>query len=218
MVDGELVNPKDLDDKGEYTGKLKKDTYYDSGRIYQKIPDLLKSYIHRHDQKITPIQEETREYEIENRKKIEADTIEDINKSIDEFGFSSNLNESDVIVTDQKITFSEEESGVLEVEELDFDKINIEEVVNPKSELKEEKIDIELKLVEPFNYPIFEFVFKAEFSKYNAKKLKAICILAEGDHALRVKSPSGKILIPESKQTLINVQEYSFLCRLFGLG
>lgn len=49
MVRGMEADPKNVNDKGEYTGKLKSNQYYHEGRVYQKIPDFLADYIQRAD-------------------------------------------------------------------------------------------------------------------------------------------------------------------------
>ena len=47
MTRGTEVDPKDLDEAGNYTGKLKPEKFFADGRIYQKVPDFLEGHIRR---------------------------------------------------------------------------------------------------------------------------------------------------------------------------
>jgi len=47
MVDGKPAKKSDIDENGNYKGKLKKNQYFVDGRVYQQIPDFLKGYIYR---------------------------------------------------------------------------------------------------------------------------------------------------------------------------
>lgn len=49
MCNGIPVDKKDIDENGNYIGKLKKDEYFHNGKIYQKVPDFLSKYIRRID-------------------------------------------------------------------------------------------------------------------------------------------------------------------------
>lgn len=47
MTRGDKVEANKIDEKGNYKGDLKKETYFANGRIYQEIPDFLKDHIQR---------------------------------------------------------------------------------------------------------------------------------------------------------------------------
>ncbi len=50
-----------------------------------------------------------------------------------------------------------------------------------------------------------------------ARKLRAICILAEGEMPLRVVNPKGEVLIREDQGLAVDPPQFQFLTKLFGL-
>jgi DNA polymerase I-like protein with 3'-5' exonuclease and polymerase domains len=65
---------------------------------------------------------------------------------------------------------------------------------------------------------VFRWIIKCVLSVQNAQKLKAVCLLAEGDTLLRVVQPTGEILIDEEQGVRIDKDKFSTLSNLFGLG
>ena len=65
---------------------------------------------------------------------------------------------------------------------------------------------------------IFRFTFQAVMSEFNAKKLKAIFTLAEGDTPLRIVDSKGDILLPEEEAPRVDPQKFQYLASLYGLG
>lgn len=65
---------------------------------------------------------------------------------------------------------------------------------------------------------VLRWTMTAVPSAYASRKLHAVCILAEGDVPLRVVSPRGTVLIPESDGVRVDPQAFRTLASLFGLG
>jgi hypothetical protein len=64
---------------------------------------------------------------------------------------------------------------------------------------------------------VYRFVLRSEMTEYTARRLHAICILAEGRTPIRVML-NGKILIPEDRSPRVDPTEFAVLARLFGIG
>jgi DNA polymerase I-like protein with 3'-5' exonuclease and polymerase domains len=240
MVDGKKPDPKDLDSDGSYKGKLKKDQYFADGRIYQKIPDFLESYIWR----LTPAQSDIIKqaqlegipWEMPTSSASSASTPSVIIQDISPILVSENSSDSKNISQDS-ISIQSESS--ISVSDLNLDDISLDTtVLSTESEI--ESIDIGASTdsipessdasssVKPEitdvitaasdEGAILRWVFKAVPSKDTVRKLKAVCTLAEGNVPLRVMNLKGQILIPESIGTKVHPQKFQFLASLFGLG
>lgn len=79
MVSGIKAKPTDFKD-GKFIGKLGKDEFFENGKIYQNIPDLLKPHLHREDgiesPKIEEQIKEVEEPEPESEPELSLDNIE----------------------------------------------------------------------------------------------------------------------------------------------
>jgi hypothetical protein len=71
--------------------------------------------------------------------------------------------------------------------------------------------------VPPPGTKVLRWTFKAVPSEMAMRKLHAVCVLAEGSTPLRVMSPKGDIMVPESEGVLVVPDQFLFLSDLFGL-
>lgn len=233
MVDGTPVSPNDVDENGNYIGKLKKDEYFHGGRVYQKVPDFLIGYVHRLDEvppphNPTPIHEVITERTVHEEKRenvpkpvsgektpeIEDIINKDSVKSIDlnaEFGISDSLDFGMNLDSGAKTpnkTIQHVKNG-----EVSASKNEDSLVKNPPISQKK----IEAKPSDG-SLQVLRFVLRAPMNSYNARRLHAICILTEGNTPLRVVSPDGKILISEDSSPKVDSNEFPVVARIFGLG
>ena len=216
MVDGVPALPKDVDEDGEYKGKLKKDEYYDNGKVYQKVPDFLKEIIWRPDQKSTnseqPVEATT---PISNNDSPAITTVvpvavpvnqtdsnenlelvpEPLEPSFDEIAFESKENAAEFVKPDPGPAKSYEESR--------------SEKRYPENDRDNSGSD---------TGQIHRFVIRGTLNKQTLRKLHAICVLTEGDTPLRVVTPDGKILIHEDKAPRVTIPDFPVLAKTFGIG
>jgi len=203
MVNGIVPIDKKTIVNGEYVGKLKKDEFFENGRIYQKIPDILKHCIFKkgpqnsnstvessvptansESPSIQPVQSTQ---SVETPPKFEGPVSEPAHVSIsDDFG-------TDLDLVESKIPESKPESIQPEYKPTE-----------PKKEIPEADV--------------MRWTFRAVPSKYNANKLNAICVLAEGNTPLRVIGSNDEVLVHEKDGPRVNREEFITLCKLFGLG
>lgn len=193
MVKGSKADPKYINDKGEYTGKLKPTQYYHDGRIYQKIPDFLADYIRREDGS---------EAEVELSEPEPPPP------------------ESPPQESSPEPSLSPEPDLSLESEpDLDFSASTFEP--EPESEPPSKPIVSSPNNGGNGNGKpgdVYRWTIMASLNKNSMKKLHAICILAEGDTILRILNREGKVILPDSKGIMINPQKFQLLASLFGLG
>ncbi len=217
MVDGVIPQPKEFDVDGKFIGKLKKDEYFDSGRVYQKIPDFLQQYISREKDKIST--------EPVSPKEMSNESIQAAEMPVTEH--------SEVLELDQPISeFSLDEHG----SESSFnDSSSASEPNSIKVEVPTEKpVERDIEPPPPAQSPqstkdsgikesgsvasVHRFVLRCHLNEYNLKKLHAVCILSEGESPLRVMSPDGKILIAEERTPKVDPSQFDMLSRLLGLS
>lgn len=207
MVDGVPADPKKIID-GQYTGKLKKGEFFEGGRIYEKIPDFLKSYVFKNGQKpddvvadqaevvSNPPVESEPEIQIPAEAAPEETVGDDI--SLDAVGDLSDY--SDVSDTPPPA----------EVPSID---VKIEDV-SPKEKPYYERTEY----LKPVRDGVYRFTLRCALNDYNMRRLHAICILAEGEDLIRIYNNEGKVLIDESRSPKVKLEEFITLSKLFGLG
>jgi DNA polymerase I-like protein with 3'-5' exonuclease and polymerase domains len=297
MVDGKPVKKSDIDENGNYKGKLKKNQYFTDGRIYQQVPDFLKDYIYRllpeDSDRIKAAQLAGTEWiqppapAVETTQKtpglpapvVQTAPIEpEVTphpESEQPFPPKSRPVIHESQSSDNQIPEVSDETGSLELEEvgagmgMDLSDIDLDLSVgltsnsSPKPTLcavcKEPQFETpggiycknghsievpaaETKSSKPPAAPssptsgsstrtetrtarqinedevILRWTVTAILSEEVSKKLRAICILAEGNTPLRVVSPSGTIILSEEHGIRVDTQKFQFLASLFGLG
>lgn len=207
MVDGVPALPKDIDENGKYKGKLKKDEYFEDGRVFQKIPDFLTSYIHRqgregvaqgetsetkvptaHDAKPTepvalnpePVHGES--LSLDSEKPLDSIDLAPVEVETTRTAATSSPAHEDADVAMSSITSDDSSQGMVK------------------------------------DQYVHRFTIRAPMNERTIRKLHAICILAEGNTPLRVVTPNGKILIEESKSPKVQLPDFDVLARTFGIG
>jgi len=237
MTRGTEVKPDQINE-GKYTGKLKKGHYFANGRIYQEIPDFLKSYIKvegglpetkqipevKPDESkpesksevkiaenvpepppITPELKEAFKQEAQKWGEEVSEKVADIENLSEPPKVESKPTESEAISTEVDLDVSQEEGLGIEVEDAGDEDEEATKPTNGRKPIGEDE-------------QIFRFTFQAVMSEFNAKKLKAIFALAEGDTPLRIVDPKGVILLPEQDAPRVDPQKFQYLASLYGLG
>jgi hypothetical protein len=206
MVDGVPAKPKDIAPGGTYTGKLKKDEYFLNGKVYQKIPDFLKDYLHRLDP--TELKEVSTPPIIEPK-------IEEVPKK-----------ESKPPKVEESISQEKDSPSLeLEVGNLSDSNSDSNSIENPpkgvEMDLNIEDTPIEIiqtKPKSPKPKEIFAWTMRVVPSEYVMKKMHAIIILSEGStHVLRILNNKGDVLISEKEELAINSDLFVMLANLFGV-
>jgi hypothetical protein len=206
MVDGVPAKPKDIAPGGTYTGKLKKDEYFLNGKVYQKIPDFLKDYLHRLDP--TELKEVSTPPIIEPK-------IEEVPKK-----------ESKPPKVEESISQEKDSPSLeLEVGNLSDSNSDSNSIENPpkgvEMDLNIEDTPIEIiqtKPKSPKPKEIFAWTMRVVPSEYVMKKMHAIIILSEGStHVLRILNNKGDVLISEKEELAINSDLFVMLTNLFGV-
>ncbi len=211
MVDGLPAAKKDVAEDGTYRGKLKKDEYFHNGRVYQVVPDFLKEHIHR------------------------LDSAPAVPPVVDSPAVEENVHE-EVPTTDPSPSIDPTDPAPAPLDmEIDPEPIPASAPASdpaPKSTPPIAVSDhppIRASFPEPDHESVCEsdlrpdgkvhrFVLRAVMNDYNLRRLQAVCILSEGTVPLRVVSPTGTVLVREGSGPKVAPDEFSALCRLFGLG
>lgn len=195
MVDGTPVSPKDIDEDGKYIGKLKKDEYFHNGRVYQKIPDFLEKYVHRLDQSGAVVTKQP-EPVVEPEKPTQI--TEDPSLDVSDIGLDFELSDK------------EPESEKPKAEPPRVEPVKAEPLRQTESDESE-------KAEKPTYDQIHRFVLRSVMNEHTAKRLHAVCILAEGDVPMRIVNSDGKILVAEDDGPRVNPTEFDVLAKVFGL-
>jgi len=207
MVDGVPADKKYILEDGSYTGKLKKDEYFHDGRVYQKIPDFLESYLKRQDQRGSPVKNE-------NDFTPSTDSnVEEVNSATD-----SQLQERDEPPPSEPEVPPEDS---LEIQSYTVgNQLALEKA--DSSTVKPDTTGAKPTIVEykptPKSMDVYRHVFRAAMNELNLRKLHAISILAEGSIPLRLISNNGNIMVSEDQGIKVNPEEFTVLCRMFGLS
>jgi hypothetical protein len=210
MVDGVKPQPKEFDIDGNFKGKLKKDEYYDNGRVYQKVPDFLASWIRRASE-VEAKSEEPNPFEAEvvSNPESESPSSESVEHH-NEVELDPPIQALSTEVSQVSSVDRERSDSVLE-ERIDHaDPKTVVNTTDSSNAAPPEAINADNS--------VHRFVFRAPMNELNLRKFHAICILAEGRTPLRVLNTSNKILISEEKSPKISVPEFEILSRLFGVG
>jgi DNA polymerase I-like protein with 3'-5' exonuclease and polymerase domains len=308
MVDGRVVKKSEVDENGNFKGKLKKNQYFADGRVYQQIPDFLKGCIWKlppeESDRIKAAQLVGAEWiqppapAIETTKKApelpptsspetlvitagsaaETPDPETIPHPESEQPFppKSRPITHDSQQLESKTSEISDDAGFMEPEEADME-IDLSDIdisldmgltSDPKPTLcsvcKElqfetpsgmtcknghggddgievssttKKSSVPPPSPPPLSSPIvpskqetrtarqineeeviLRWTITAILSEEVSKKLRAICILAEGNTPLRVVGPSGAIILSEERGVRVDPQKFGFLASLFGIG
>lgn len=236
MVDGTPVKPDNIQEDGTYAGKLKKDEYFVDGRVYQKIPDFLEEWIKRippadkilsaDSPKELPVSVTNGHAHLPGDPAVKALPVEEKQapseptptaKAVAPVEPAPPAASSVVISADLSIGPSMDlDLGDLDtrISSVDLEKkTDANSVVIPKS--KHESIIQNIA-----NTPtdkVLRWTLHSELNKYNQRRLHAICILAEGDTALRIVTQSGEVLVSEDAGIKVHPIEFQLLTRVFGL-
>lgn len=229
MVDGVPADPKSLRADGTYSGKLKKDEYFDNGKIYQKIPDFLTAYIYRADK--APLAAKEAAAHIKPTKNVEPNAASgsanttpeiDLSISIDDEVTETFLEEVDfgppspvALVTTPTSTEKKRQDEVSD-SAIQSSK-GTHELPKPVQQDKVSSIDPPKK-TDNTHVDVLRWVMRAELNEYNARRLQAVCILCEGETPLRIVNSEGKVLIQEDRSPRVSVNEFQTVAKLFGLG
>jgi len=213
MVDGAVPRPKDLDEKGNYAGKLKGNQYFDNGRVYQKIPDFLQAYIWRKidggPKSSNPQTEVTPTPEPEPQSELDPESKLDTNVELESTEAILPVN-GDLDIDIGPIELAPKPEPVSESEPKSEEKIPTESAVQAQ----------EVKPV-PGNGngggSVLRWTIRTVLTENSMKKLYAICILAEGSHALRILGHDGKIILSESEGVMVDPDRFRVLVDLLGL-
>lgn len=201
MVDGTPVEKSKVNEKGEYSGKLKKDEYFSHGRVYQKVPDFLVEWIH-------PIYKEDK-------------------PAVNSEPASSMPVASSVPATDdvEGVALSEPPITKPSLSEVERSVASIDVKVEPKEEApkskpvyinmdengKFEKVDAEKEKVK-------KWTIRCNLTERNLKKFNALCTLCEGNDKIRVLLTDGRTLVHEDKGVSVDFEKFKVIGELFGLG
>jgi DNA polymerase I-like protein with 3'-5' exonuclease and polymerase domains len=205
MVDGIVIRLSELDSDGNYKKKLKKDQYIENGRVYQKIPDFLKSWLKVVSVEPPKLVEHQEESTVESK--------------------PNNASETTMVAPEVEVPITEvhpveENSTNLDIE------IGIgSPIIASVSEHEPEKSQTILiaqpiqpkKELQPESDTVFRWVLRATPSEYVQRKLSAICILAEGKVPLRIINSKNDVIMNDSEGICIDPDSFSTLTRLFGL-
>lgn len=203
MVDGIAPIDKKSIVNGKYTGKLKSDEFFENGKIYQKIPDILKHCVFK-------------------KTSMGSDDISGHSMPANSDSIQSNQEHTAPVEQKQP----QDEQNVLIGESIsdfpiDVDVTPINSIVpsqavpDPYSQTIRSEPIIQNNASES---DVIRWTLRALPNKYNANKLNAICILAEGNSPLRVIDKNDQILVHENDGPKVNREEFLLLVRLFGLG
>lgn len=205
MVDGIIPQPKEFDVDGKFVGKLKKDEYFDNGRVYQKIPDFLKPYVHRGDDVVAN------------------ETSDSTQSPVTSPNDATNTTTETTIGPDEQLPLNHGLDS-LSPEPIDQSNVAIHaDALDSKQSVKNHEAP--RPLIQPTiaenqtpDSVVHRFVLRAPLNKMNLRKLHAICILAEGNQPLRIIDVENKILVSEDKAPKIDALQFDLLARLFGVG
>lgn len=198
MTRGSEVNPKDIDDEGNYVGKLKKGHYYLDGRIYQEIPDFLKPHIRRVGDggADAPPTEPGPETQVEER---DPDVVEssplldDVQVDVKPIVESGREDTSKKGAPIPSVTGGPPQDPV------------VKRAIDPSSPTKKANGH-------------FTWTMRAIPSDGVLRKLHAIIVLSEGDVALRMLNANGSVIVDESEMITVDPDRFRLLADLFGIG
>lgn len=230
MVDGMLCLPKDLDENGNFKGKLKKDQYFQNRRVFQKVPDFLSEWIKPLSSPAlsagpSPVSlPDTLSVPVV----ISAPPPSEVEVRHDPVN-QSTISMSPVIVDDLEFGLEDIPDALgpdLTTPPLPNkteEQRNTSLVVADEKKSTPRETDKSPTVNKAANglsvgQSVHRWVFKAIPCEYTQRKLSAIMVLAEGDTPLRIVNQKGDIMVSESEGICVNPPEFNLLTRLFGLG
>lgn len=213
MTKGTPAKLNDITENGTYKGELKKNQYFDGGKIYQKIPDFLAPYVRRLpiEPKEPPLIQSSEPIPLLIEKTEDKPVIEESTETEET---PLQLNSGDLGLSDLNVDSTQLTNDIKS-------EIGLEDLTSIPNVNKIEAHDDNTNLgrkTEINPRSVFRWTIRSQLNEVTVKKLHAICILAEGDIPLRVVSLDGEILIPEDIGARIDRDEFLSLTRLFGLG
>ncbi len=217
MVDGIKALPKDINEDGSYNGKLKKDEFYENGRVYQQIPDFLSKYLMRLAAPAAPLALP------------EAPSNPVPSESIKEIQMAPEVTESQpepVISGPEPLKSMSSVEPILTQPEIDFDSISLTDIEidtpatptptpTPTPQTSKFK-DLKAPRLESTG-PVHRWTFRATPSAFTQKKLLALITLCDGDVPLRIMSQDGSVMVGEDEGIKVNPAEWDVVSKLFGL-
>lgn len=204
MVDGVPAQPKDIDENGGFKGKLKKDEYFEDGKIFQKVPDFLTGLVDRgligktHDPITDSGSEPVNDGSVKQGDAVQHREVEPEKIPEDTTGDAVGGKRGEPADTTQL--------------ELSIDAGSPDEK-SPAPHRTDQNASVERDSTH-----VHRFTIREALTERTVRKLHAICILAEGNTPLRVITPSGKVLLDESKCPRIQLPDFDVLARTFGIG
>lgn len=238
MTRGTIPAPKDIDENGKYTGKLKKGEFFADGRVYQQVPDFLTDFIRRLPvdgaNQLPPGQNELPPPKNETpvlQPKSEPPQLEEPKPDLLAEQIRKTPDPEPAKITTMETAPPEAKKPQPSLyDDIDIDGIDIQAPasapdINIEDEAEMVVQDIaaiqdapkpEFKL-DP-SVPVLRWVLRAPLSKSTSKKMAAICILAEGRTPLRVVNIKEKVVISEENGIQVDTQKFQLLADLFGLG
>lgn len=239
MVDGVPAKKNDITEDGTFQGKLKSSQYFADGRIYQKIPDFLIPYIRRIPPGQTDILalpepiENLPESAVDEKEQIVALPLEESHPLLEELTSATqetktsvfddldlsdiSLNNSNVILSESNLEANPSEGG-LEDFSTTSDSVPKLAEKSESNSISEETKESTIKETSIDESSVLRWTIRCHLNEVTARKLHALCILAEGETPLRVITLDGEILISENVGARVNREEFLCLARLMGLG
>jgi DNA polymerase I-like protein with 3'-5' exonuclease and polymerase domains len=220
MVDGTPADPKLIGKDGEYMGKLKRDQYFADGRIYQKIPDFLEGHVRR-----LPVLKpgEDPPKELHPSSTTEGSTIVPVSDN----STASFTLEPDPFVLKVGPPDSQQPQPQDPEASHDYDvEIGAGLIQSPPSSRPSVPVEQSKgSASQPTPRPVLDgetvlrWVFRAEMTAENSRKLRAAFILAEdGDTPLRILNLKGEVIVSESNGIRVNPEKFRHWASGFGLG
>jgi DNA polymerase I-like protein with 3'-5' exonuclease and polymerase domains len=233
MTNGAPANPKDIDADGQFIGKLKSGQAFENGRVYQIIPEFLQDHIKRApielpklppgdpelpapsepvlvETRVSPTLPEAKEtIQLPVEKPVESVTVEKkegkptaqapgIQLSDDDF---SDTIEFDTSTNGHPVSNGSAPNGQAATNG------HIEKPADPPKDFVLDR-----------TVQVLRWTIRAPLSEHVARKMHAVCILAEGKTPLRVVNTHEKIVISEDSGIRVDSEKFRFLADLFGLG
>jgi DNA polymerase I-like protein with 3'-5' exonuclease and polymerase domains len=235
MVDGIPLRASELDGDGEYKGKLKKDEYIESNRLYQRIPEFLRETIHvlaAEQPKALPettpepvalkphLESEPTlpEPPVESPKPPEPPPVQEPVKMEPQPEVKSTNGSSSISMDDFDLDID------IPPVSLNSDAPNNEisfaetpAIQNPSPSIPSHPEPENTDLSAQKDTIILRWELRATPSVSTMRKLTAVCVLAEGKTPLRIVNNKGEVIMNESEGILVEPSEFKLLTRLFGL-
>ena len=224
MVDGIVPQPKEINDAGEFVGKLKSDQYFTNGRVYQRVPDFLQGHIWPLDSTaLPPVKEEKTAalpspvvekapLQMEETKTLPLETVQEkettaVPASEKPVSVKSNVDieiDIDAIAPlEHDFTIDDAPSSApipTSSPSVIASPVAVVEVpkavVTPKVQTPPLAALVPTKAANGLTVgeAVHRWTFQGALTEKNEKKLSAVIMLCEGDVPLRIVSPKGDVI------------------------